>query len=166
MGNGRSCATIHVTCSDTVLIGVDGSRAADEAIICKFRYYRISLFVGYLENLHRDNNLLILVHALESSTGPTRDTWESQVQIGKRKQEELQERYISRFKEWGISGRFLSDIEKPAEFLISSAKKKKATYLVMGSRGMGRMSHRRTIIGSVSDYVLHHSDCPVIVART
>lgn len=33
--------------------------------------------------------------------------------------------------------------------------------VVMGSRGLGTV--RRTILGSVSDYVLHHAHCPVIV---
>ena len=33
----------------------------------------------------------------------------------------------------------------------------------MGTRGLGTV--RRTILGSVSDYVLHHAHCPVCICR-
>ncbi len=33
----------------------------------------------------------------------------------------------------------------------------------MGTRGMGTI--RRTLLGSVSDYVVHHAHCPVTVCR-
>lgn len=39
----------------------------------------------------------------------------------------------------------------------------KATYVVTGTRGQGKI--RRTILGSVSDYIVHHSPVPVVVAR-
>ena len=35
--------------------------------------------------------------------------------------------------------------------------------IVMGTRGLGTV--RRTILGSVSDYVLHHAHCPVIICK-
>lgn len=35
--------------------------------------------------------------------------------------------------------------------------------IVTGTRGMGKV--RRTILGSVSDYLVHHAHCPVVVCR-
>ena len=55
------------------------------------------------------------------------------------------------------------DFEKPGEYIVASADKAKATLIVMGTRGMGKL--RRTILGSVSTYVLHHAHCPVLVVR-
>ena len=62
-----------------------------------------------------------------------------------------------------IQGKFISDFEKPGEFIVGVATREKANYIVMGTRGMGKL--RRTIVGSVSDYVIHHSNCPVVVSR-
>lgn len=36
--------------------------------------------------------------------------------------------------------------------------------IVVGTRGMGRV--RRTILGTVSDYLVNHAYCPVIVCKT
>ena len=50
---------------------------------------------------------------------------------------------------------------KPGEAICRVIKECEADLVVMGSRGMGAI--RRTIVGSVSDYVLHHSHVPVII---
>ena len=52
---------------------------------------------------------------------------------------------------------------KPGHTLCSVAESEKADLIVMGTRGMGTI--RRTIMGSVSDYVVHHAKCPVLVCR-
>ena len=52
---------------------------------------------------------------------------------------------------------------KPGEAIVKFAEEKKVTMVIMGTRGLG--SIRRTIMGSVSDYVVHHAHCPVIVCR-
>ena len=52
---------------------------------------------------------------------------------------------------------------KPGEVIVKIADEEKATMIVMGTRGLGKV--RRTIMGSVSDYVVHHAHCPVIVCR-
>lgn len=54
-------------------------------------------------------------------------------------------------------------MEKPGVLIVDVAKKESAAYVVMGTRGLGKI--RRTIMGSVSDYVVHHCHCPVIVCR-
>jgi len=63
-----------------------------------------------------------------------------------------------------LRGKFVSDFEKPGEFIIDVATREKAVYIVMGTRGLGKI--RRTILGSVSDFVVHHATCPVVVSRS
>ncbi|XP_057292819.1 universal stress protein YxiE-like [Hydractinia symbiolongicarpus] len=41
------------------------------------------------------------------------------------------------------------------------AMKEKATHIIIGQRGLGMF--RRNLLGSVSDYVIHHSNIPVTI---
>jgi len=50
---------------------------------------------------------------------------------------------------------------KPGEAICCVIKECDVDLVVMGSRGMGAV--RRTFVGSVSDYVLHHSHVPVVI---
>ena len=52
---------------------------------------------------------------------------------------------------------------KPGQVINEAARQQKASMVVMGTRGLGTL--RRTILGSVSDYVLHHAHCPVLICR-
>jgi len=52
---------------------------------------------------------------------------------------------------------------KPGEVICKVAEHDAVTMIVVGTRGLG--SVRRTIMGSVSDYVVHHAHCPVVICR-
>ncbi len=45
--------------------------------------------------------------------------------------------------------------------IVAIAEQEKADFIVMGTRGLDPM--RRTLLGSVSDYVIRHSGIPVLV---
>ena len=62
-----------------------------------------------------------------------------------------------------FNGRIRTEGGKPGEVIIKVASEEKAAMIVMGTRGLGKV--RRTIMGSVSDFVVHHAHCPVIVCR-
>ena len=51
----------------------------------------------------------------------------------------------------------------PGEIIVKVSRDMKAQLIVLGSRGMGTI--RRTLLGSVSDYVMHHSHIPVLVCK-
>ena len=57
----------------------------------------------------------------------------------------------------------VADFANPGEFVVKNATKKQVKMVVMGTRGLNRL--RRTLMGSVSDYVLHHAHCPVMVVK-
>ena len=50
---------------------------------------------------------------------------------------------------------------KPGHVICELAKEKKADTIFMGQRGLGHLS--RLVLGSVSDFVVHHAEVPVIV---
>lgn len=49
----------------------------------------------------------------------------------------------------------------PGETVVKAAARHNVSHIVMGTRGFGLI--RRTILGSVSEYVIHHSQVPVTV---
>lgn len=51
----------------------------------------------------------------------------------------------------------------PRTEILRVAEEENVNMIVTGSRGMGTV--KRTLMGSVSDHVLHHSHVPVLVCR-
>lgn len=54
-------------------------------------------------------------------------------------------------------------IGSPKKFIVEEAKHWRADLIVVGSHGYGFLT--RTLIGSVSDAVIHHAPCSVMVVR-
>ena len=48
----------------------------------------------------------------------------------------------------------------PGQVICKITEQEQASFIVLGSRGEGTV--RRTILGSVSDYVIHHTRVPVV----
>ena len=55
------------------------------------------------------------------------------------------------------------EIGSPPESIITAAQDGRYDLIVMGSRGMGQI--KSLLIGSVSQYVLLHAPCPVLIVR-
>lgn len=49
---------------------------------------------------------------------------------------------------------------KAGETIHRTAEQEKVTFIVMGGRGLSTL--RRTLLGGVSDYVIKHTQIPVI----
>ena len=63
-----------------------------------------------------------------------------------------------------VGADYLTSMEQsPCCWIVEKAKEHNPKLIVMGSRGLGTV--RRTILGSVSDYVLHHAHCAVAVCH-
>src|SRR5215213_795035 len=54
--------------------------------------------------------------------------------------------------------------ERPDRAIVELSEKLGVGLVVVGSRGLGRL--RRTLMGSVSDSVVRHAHCPVLVVRS
>ena len=65
-------------------------------------------------------------------------------------------------KDYGLKFKFyLCGDDKPGHGICKLAKDEDAAAIIVGQRGLGTIS--RTLIGSTSDYVVHHANVPVIV---
>lgn len=143
-----------------VVIAIDASQQAEYAI----KYY--------FEHLHKKKNKIVLVHVIELpdmaharqvylSPSALAELWKEEQEKCKR----LQEHLTDVIKSHGVMDVTLRTQggTKPGQVIIATATEEKASMIVIGTRGMGKI--RRTVLGSVSDYVVHHSACPVIVVR-
>jgi len=161
----------------TIVIALDGSEQSEHAVN------------WYIQRVHRPGNKLVFVHCIELpemklseqatssfDSQPRRHSWYAGsmhmspgVLAGMWKEEEqkvklLEEKMKTLLKDKGLSGVLRTATGKPGEVICKIAEEEGAVMIVVGTRGMGKV--RRTILGSVSDYLVNHAHCPVIVCRT
>jgi nucleotide-binding universal stress UspA family protein len=70
---------------------------------------------------------------------------------------------VQRAKAAGADATFLVWEGEPGEAIVAAADSENADLIVVGSHGRSGVS--RFFIGSVSDFVVRHAHCPVMVAR-
>lgn len=75
----------------------------------------------------------------------------------------ITQHYSSKCQELGINAKVLIEakVESIGHTICDLVKVHNPSSIVMGQRGLGIV--KRTILGSVSDYILHHAHVPVLV---
>ncbi|CAL8071046.1 unnamed protein product [Calicophoron daubneyi] len=143
-----------------ILIAVDGSDHSERA------------FKFYLENIKEDGDQLKFIHVIEPvytapAFGVVMDLPQlpDMAQIMRRSAhdgEVLLKHFMQVAKEHGVKTEGLVLVDSnPGSAVVQMVEKLKANMIILGNRGVGII--RRTFLGSVSDYVLHHSHVPVVI---
>jgi nucleotide-binding universal stress UspA family protein len=70
---------------------------------------------------------------------------------------------VNRARARGVDAAFLLWTGEPGQGIVAAAEAEGADMVIVGTRGLDRAG--RFLLGSVSDYVVYHSACPVMVAR-
>jgi len=70
---------------------------------------------------------------------------------------------VERGRSQGIDGTYLLWTGEAGPGIVAAAEAEGADLIVVGTRGRGRAG--RFLLGSVSDYVIYHAGCPVLIAR-
>ena len=65
--------------------------------------------------------------------------------------------------EAGVAYDARREVGSPAEHIVGVAEAERADLIVLGSRGLSGV--KSLLLGSVSDRVVHHAHCPVLVVR-
>ena len=74
---------------------------------------------------------------------------------------EIVKKYQQSLADNNVKGAVEFHVGQPGPVVVQTADKINATMIIMGTRGFGLV--RRTVLGSVSEYVLHHTKIPVTV---
>lgn len=140
--------------SRTVLIAVDECEHSERA------------FEWYLSHIHREENSLIVLYCHEKLDPPAllhsahSEEWKQTLKEHDEKKDKVIEKYKHKCEERRFKAKIKVEFGKPGETIHRIAGQEKVTCIVMGGRGMSTL--RRTLLGGVSDYVIKHTQIPVI----
>ncbi|RMX58965.1 hypothetical protein pdam_00014632 [Pocillopora damicornis] len=138
----------------TVLIAVDECEHSERA------------FEWYLNHVHQPENSLIVLYCHEKLDPPAllhsahSEEWKQTLKEHDEKKDRVIEKYKHKCEERRLKAKIKVEAGKPGETIHRIADQQKVTCIVMGGRGMSTL--RRTLLGGVSDYVIKHTQIPVI----
>ena len=129
----------------------------------------------YKSNIAQPQDHLIILHVVEPPSVPAyvfaddamglsipSVEWDNIVEDTNKRAAELQATWTDNLDSDKVTYQYKNVINSsPGEAIVDAMKELNCHMAVMGSRGLGKI--RRTIFGSVSDYVLHHSHKPIVI---
>ncbi len=96
--------------------------------------------------------------------GPEAWEWEANLARAKRSARSRVEEQAKRMEAGGVMvARTHVAVGRPDHEIVASGEELDVSLIVMGSRGLSRLD--RALMGSVSDSVVRHARCPVLVVR-
>ena len=126
--------------------------------------HSLRAFNWYMKYFYQSDHKLALVHVY---TRPEMAVWnpmysdllDEQLRISTK----ITEKFQQLCKERGLDAEVHSipKAESIGQTICSYAKERHAACVVLGQRGLGAV--KRTVFGSVSEYVLHHAHIPVVI---
>ena len=145
-----------------ILLATDGSReaqlaattAADLASATNSELHLLSVAAGNPDPVYQ-------IH----EAGLRYETYEQALQAVKGETQEVLEEQVRKVRQAGgsVKEAHLRIGERRDRAIIHMAEELGAGLIVMGSRGLGGV--RRSLMGSVSDSVVRHAHCPVMIVR-
>lgn len=128
----------------------------------KFAQYA---FKFYAEHLHKPSYRVILYHALENLFAKDISAARLAEYNSKceKKTAALTELYtkLAEDRQIEVEIRVEKVGVRPEHAISDFITQEKPKFVVTGTRGVGVV--RRTILGSTSDFILHHANCPVVI---
>ncbi|CAC5381393.1 unnamed protein product [Mytilus coruscus] len=145
-----------------VVLAMDGSKESDNALDF------------YMKSIYKDIDEVILVHCVQQGPHSVGSIWmpldphviARAIQDEEKKGTEICTKLKTLLPIYKSGGRITVTRVvggEPGPTIVQAAEECGASMIIVGSRGLGTI--RRTILGSVSDYILHHARVPVLVCR-
>ncbi|BFZ08418.1 hypothetical protein BsWGS_11456 [Bradybaena similaris] len=142
--------------STAALIAMDGSEQS---------FYALD---WYLSNIWKPGSKVIVAHCSDYSDviwAPVMSTDSAAISNMVRLCEDTTNNIVTKIQQKlatvKVDAQLLRLSGDPGPAIIKAADEHKVNCIVTGTRGLGKV--RRTLLGSVSSYIVHHSHCPVLV---
>lgn len=138
---------------ETIVVGVDGSETANAALD----------FAAIEAERHGAKLRLVTAWEIHAAlvTAPYNESIDAVRQLAEQVASDAVARVGEQHPEIDCDGVAVEG--QPAEVLIQECEKAKAYMIVIGSRGQGGFTS--LLLGSTSQQVIHHANCPVLVVR-
>eukprot|EP00252_Welwitschia_mirabilis_P019650 TRINITY_DN4607_c0_g2_i1.p1 TRINITY_DN4607_c0_g2~~TRINITY_DN4607_c0_g2_i1.p1 ORF type:complete len:152 (+),score=19.39 TRINITY_DN4607_c0_g2_i1:484-939(+) len=120
-------------------------------------------------NMYGDDASLVVFHAEPYVVfpSPVGFTAPELIEALTNQQKKITESIFARAKELcalrNVEAETVSDIGDPKEVICNACDKLNIDLLIMGSHGYGAI--KRAFLGSVSNYCVHSSKCPVLIVK-
>ena len=134
-----------------ILVAIDGSESAKKA-------FEESIYLA-----QKCNSGLDLVHVVQCELGGDSASTFELIDELKAKAKKMLDEYKIQAAENKVQIEIMVTQGDPAQVIIDLAKTKRHDLIIMGTRG--RSTFQELLIGSVSQKVMHHAICPVMVVR-
>ncbi|XP_031573518.1 uncharacterized protein LOC116307407 [Actinia tenebrosa] len=143
-----------------ILIAIDGSEHSERA------------FDWYCENIRLEDDVLVFSHTLELPPKPPTpfpyvegfyENWKKEIELARTESRNMlaKYQYICEERNIEILNAVYDERYQPGPSICKVAEENNVSLIILGSRGLGKV--RRTFLGSISDYVVHHAHLPVCV---
>lgn len=134
-----------------ILVAVDGSQSAEKA------------FVKSIYLAQKCESKLDVVHVVSCELGGDSATTFELIDELKTKAEKMLDEYKIQATKNNVPIEITVTQGDPAQVIIELANAKRYDLIIMGTRG--KSAFQELLIGSVSQKVMHHASCPVMVVR-
>jgi nucleotide-binding universal stress UspA family protein len=134
-----------------ILVAVDGSQSAEKA-------FEKSIYLA-----QKCDSKLDVVHVVSCELGGDSATTFELLDELRTKAEKMLDEYKIQAAKSNVPIEITVTQGDPAQVIIEIAKTKRYDLIIMGTRG--KSAFQELLIGSVSQKVMHHASCPVMVVR-
>jgi len=134
-----------------ILVAIDGSKSAKKA-------FEKSIYLA-----QKCDSKLDVVHVISCELGGDSATTFELIDELKTKAEKMLDEYKIQAAKNNVPIEIMVTRGDPVQVIIDLAKTKSHDLIIMGTRG--RSAFQELLIGNVSQKVMHHASCPVMVVR-
>jgi nucleotide-binding universal stress UspA family protein len=107
--------------------------------------------------------VLLVVSVIDGLRGHEMEKFPERMDQRRATREGAAQSVVVRGRRAGVNVSFLVWEGEPGPAIVEAAESERVDLVVVGSRGRSRVE--RAVLGSVSDHVIRHAHCPVLIVR-